>query len=193
MEVLRLPCFRQEPTFISLSQRKCFQSRLSELSSHSLLCLSAFFLVTRTVYFGFEGYVCPLVSFFVFYPSRLLVWRGSGTLNVDLAVLSWLELHKRYFSWTRAFRLLWLFMWASEGSLHLSVIHLITLSFRVPWGFPGGSVAKNPPASAGDTRDTGSIPESGRSPGGGHGSPLQYPRWKTAWTEGPGGLQSMGS
>ena len=35
-------------------------------------------------------------------------------------------------------------------------------------------MAKNPPANAGDARDMGSIPESGRSPGGGHGNPLQY-------------------
>ena len=35
-------------------------------------------------------------------------------------------------------------------------------------------VVKNPPAQAGDMRDTGSIPGSGRSPGGGHGNPLQY-------------------
>ena len=35
-------------------------------------------------------------------------------------------------------------------------------------------VVKNPPASAGDIRDAGSIPGSGRSPGGGHGNPLQY-------------------
>ena len=33
-------------------------------------------------------------------------------------------------------------------------------------------VGKNPPA--GDIRDLGSIPGSGRSPGGGHGGPLQY-------------------
>ena len=32
---------------------------------------------------------------------------------------------------------------------------------------------KNLPASAGDTGVTGSIPGSGRSPGGGHGNPLQ--------------------
>ena len=38
-------------------------------------------------------------------------------------------------------------------------------------GFPGGSVVKNLPANAGDT---GSIPGSERSPGGGNGSPLQY-------------------
>ena len=41
-------------------------------------------------------------------------------------------------------------------------------------GFPGGSVVKNPPVNAGDTGDAGSIPGSGRYPGGGHGNPLQY-------------------
>ena len=35
-------------------------------------------------------------------------------------------------------------------------------------------VVKNPPASAGGTRDEGLIPGSGRSPGGEHGNPLQY-------------------
>ena len=35
-------------------------------------------------------------------------------------------------------------------------------------------VVKNPPASAGDARDMDLIPGSGRSPGGGHGNPLQY-------------------
>ena len=34
-------------------------------------------------------------------------------------------------------------------------------------------LVKNPPANAGDERDTGSIPGSGRSPGGGHGNPPQ--------------------
>ena len=41
-------------------------------------------------------------------------------------------------------------------------------------GFPGGLIVKNLPPIAGDIRDTGLIPGSGRSPGGGHGSPLQY-------------------
>ena len=35
-------------------------------------------------------------------------------------------------------------------------------------------VVKNLPTSAGDVRDVGLIPGSGRSPGGGHGDPLQY-------------------
>ena len=35
-------------------------------------------------------------------------------------------------------------------------------------------MVKNPPANAGHVRDTGSIPGSRRSPGGGHGNPLQF-------------------
>ena len=35
-------------------------------------------------------------------------------------------------------------------------------------------VVKNMAANAGDVRDVGSIPGLGRSPGGGHGNPLQY-------------------
>ena len=35
-------------------------------------------------------------------------------------------------------------------------------------------VVKNPPANAGDVKDVGSVLGSGRSPGGGHGNPLQY-------------------
>ena len=54
-------------------------------------------------------------------------------------------------------------------------------------------VVKNLPANAGDVRDGGLIPGSGRSPGGGHGRPLQY-----SCLENPhgqrsrGGLQSIG-
>ena len=35
-------------------------------------------------------------------------------------------------------------------------------------------MVKNVPAIAGDAGDTSSIPESGGSPGGGNGNPLQY-------------------
>ena len=35
-------------------------------------------------------------------------------------------------------------------------------------------LVKNPPPNAGDVRDVGSIPGSGRSPGEGNGTPLQY-------------------
>ena len=53
-------------------------------------------------------------------------------------------------------------------------------------GFPGSSVVKNPPDNAGSTGDAGSIPEWGRSPGGGNGSSLWYsclenPMDREAW------------
>ena len=35
-------------------------------------------------------------------------------------------------------------------------------------------MVKDPPAKAGDTGEMGSIPGSGKSPGGGNGNPLQY-------------------
>ena len=38
-------------------------------------------------------------------------------------------------------------------------------------GFPGGSDGKE---STCDAKDLSSIPQSGRSPAGGHGNPLQY-------------------
>ena len=43
-----------------------------------------------------------------------------------------------------------------------------------PEDVPSSSVIKHLPASAGDAGDAGLIPGSGRSPGGGHGNPLQY-------------------
>ena len=47
-------------------------------------------------------------------------------------------------------------------------------------------VVKNPSANTGDARDAGLIPGSGKSPGGGHGNPLQYsclenPMARGAW------------
>ena len=53
-------------------------------------------------------------------------------------------------------------------------------------------MVKNPPASARDIRDVGLSPESGRSPGEGHGNLLQYSCLENPVTEGPGGLQSIG-
>ena len=55
-------------------------------------------------------------------------------------------------------------------------------------GFPGGSNGKE---SACNVGDRGLIPGWGRSPGGGHGNPLQY-SWRIPWTKEPGELQSMG-
>ena len=62
---------------------------------------------------------------------------------------------------------------------------------RYLWPSQFAPVIKNP--SAGDIRDASLIPDSGRSPGRGHGHPLQYSYLENPWTEEPGSLQSMGS
>ena len=59
-------------------------------------------------------------------------------------------------------------------------------------------MVKNPPADAGDIRDMGSIPGSGRSPRGGHGNSPQYsrlenPREREAWRATVHGVTKSGT
>ena len=54
------------------------------------------------------------------------------------------------------------------------------------WGSQVALVIKNLPASSGDIRDMGSVPRSGRSPGGEHSNPLQY-----SHLENPHGQRSL--
>ena len=59
-------------------------------------------------------------------------------------------------------------------------------------GFPGGAVVKNPPPNAGDERDAGSVPGSGRSLEEEIETHSSILAWKIPGTEEPGRLQSMG-
>ena len=54
-------------------------------------------------------------------------------------------------------------------------------------------VVKNLPVNAGDVRDRGLIPGSGRSSGKGNGNPLSIFAWRILWTEEPGRIQPIGS
>ena len=78
------------------------------------------------------------------------------------------------------------------GTAHSLPINLLCMCF-LPL-FPDGTAVKNPPANAGDARDTGLISGLGRSPGVGNGNPLQYfclenPTERGAWWA----IQSVGS
>ena len=53
-------------------------------------------------------------------------------------------------------------------------------------------MVKNPPATAGDTRDADSTPGLGRPPGEGNGNPLPCSCLENPMDRGPGGLQSIG-
>ena len=52
----------------------------------------------------------------------------------------------------------------------LMITHIYTVNIRLAMVL----MVKNSPANAGDVTDVGSIPGSGRSPGGGHDNPLHY-------------------
>ena len=69
----------------------------------------------------------------------------------------------------------------SFSPLSLMHIHILVLA------------VKNLPTKAGDVRDAVSIPTLGRSPGGGHSSPLQYSCLENPVDRGADRLQSIGS
>ena len=54
-------------------------------------------------------------------------------------------------------------------------------------------MVKNLPANAGDVRNMGLIPGSGRFPRGGNSTHFSILVWKIPWTEEPDGLKTMGS
>ena len=58
------------------------------------------------------------------------------------------------------------------------------------WGFPGGTVVKNPPANAGDVGLTPGLGRSLEKEMAHHSSILA---WRIPWTEEPGGPQFMDS
>ena len=95
-------------------------------------------------------------------------------------------------------------LWTTQGpkgnlEIFILLAHLISLSITSEsikagrTGFPGVRVVNHLPAQIGGAGDAGSIPGSGRSPGGGHGSHSSILAWETPWTEEPDGLPSVGS
>ena len=63
--------------------------------------------------------------------------------------------------------------WHFTRNSFSAVSYKLAFTAFLRW-FPRGAVVKNPPANAGGTRDLGSIPGLGRSPGKGHDDPLQH-------------------
>ena len=70
-------------------------------------------------------------------------------------------------------------------SVSVSISPFCKGTSHIGLGFPGGSDSKG---SACNVGDLGSIPGSGRSPGGGHGNPVQY-----SFLENPHGQRSLAS
>ena len=70
------------------------------------------------------------------------------------------------------------------GCLHLLVQLSVVHKKYTYYNFPGGLVVKNPPANAGDSGDTDSIPGSGISLGVGNGNPLWESRLENSMDRG---------
>ena len=56
----------------------------------------------------------------------------------------------------------------------MAVTSLRNITKHLTFDFAGGAVVKNPLSNAGDTRNSSSVPELGRSPRAGNCNPLQY-------------------
>ena len=138
---------------------------------------------------------CCCVSEFLYFSSFLLGKDPSQLLETTLRSFPRGRLHRpsqQQLSSSRPAK----FFCLPEGSVLLfkdtpnqvmPTQHRASLCGREAQGFP--SVVKNPPA---DTGDWGSIPGSGRSPGEGNGTPLQYsclenPMDRGAWQASPWG------
>ena len=94
-------------------------------------------------------------------------WRAAihGVAKSRTWLSDWTELNWTYYSSLMSIYFKLRYNWQ----------HYISFKYARYVGFPGGSVVKNLPANAGDIRDSGSVPGSGKSPGEGHGSPFQCP------------------
>ena len=101
--------------------------------------------------------------------------RGWDDLMASPTQWTWIWVNFGSWWWTGRPGVLW-----SMGSLRVG--H----DWATELNFPDGSVVRNPLANAGDIRDLGLNPGSGRSPRGGHGNPLQY-----SCLENPHGQRSL--
>ena len=87
--------------------------------------------------------------------------------------------------WYKVFKFLW-----SSVFIFFSLLLFVPLVSYLGnhWASKAALMVKNPLANAGDVRDEGLIPGSGRFPGGGHSNPLQYscldnPMDRGAWQD----------
>ena len=96
---------------------------------------------------------------------RAFLWPLHSVLMTPLQIKYWQELLPPFYTCVT---------WGFEEAECHTHTHNVSNASQVVL------VVKNPPANAEDVRDASSTPGLGRSPGGGHGNPFQYP-----WLENP--------
>ena len=153
-------------------------------SKASILRCSTFFIVQLSHSYMTIGKTIALTRWTFVGKEMYSTW---GHKELDMT--EWLRLHFTPQPRADPFQPLWLmcptepstvgtYLESINGvlkSIHLDAhIYKFGVTKQCSWGFPGGLVVKNLPASAGDTGDMGSFTGMGRSRGGGNGNPLQY-------------------
>ena len=102
--------------------------------------------------------------------ERIYVWFSRSVMSYTLRPIDCSPSGASVHGIPPARILVWAALSLSRGSSHPRICVYIQLIHGLPWWLSSQESACN----AGDAGDAGSIPGSGRSPGGGHGNPLQY-------------------
>ena len=95
--------------------------------------------------------------------SSVLAWRLPGT--AEPGGLPSVGSHRVRHDWSDL---------ATAAAVANDVGQFFMCLFAIRGASQAALVIKNPHASAGDIREVGSVPRSGRSPGGWHGNPVRY-------------------
>ena len=97
---------------------------------------------------------------------------GRGSQKIQWKIMLYSKLECRSLVITQAPQ--FFLIWCDANFVHMFCITRREYFVSLEESFPGGTEVKNPLANAGDIRDMSLIPGSERSPGEGHGNPLQY-------------------
>ena len=152
----------------------CVHSHLLPLSLPLGIWLPAF--LTLVEFFS-ETHIFSV--FLIFW--MVLKWPCIWDHSIDSSLPLWLWVPTR----SNLFLHPLLFFFPLPDILTFIYLFFVSISYIYKLGFPGGSESKD---SAFNAEDLGSIPGSGRFPGEGNGSPLQYSCLGNPWIEESGRL-----
>ena len=132
----------------------------SNLPTSRSSCLEVSVLMVLSAWYAYPWFPFKSISLYSVFLLKIFCWRFLH-LNYPLKNLENITLHYSLPSEH----------WSDCSYITFNLFHICCLSPLKFGGFPGGSDNKESTCSAGDL---GLIPGLGRSPGEGHGSPLQY-------------------
>ena len=144
---------------MSLFRKTCLRELFSSLTWNDLFALKL--LLGLSLFFGKSS--VPLIQ-------------NLGCVQVPVFPRSMTLLSEQDtgLGWSPPYLLHWIPLVFTAMLVSFFTHDLIPVIYKVPLGCPDGSAGKKSACNAGYTGDMCSIPGWGRSPGEGHGKPLQY-------------------